>query len=80
MSILDTLNTGTRRDGNPYADWIAMYSGDEYLDVVRESVGHLDRLAASRLGEGRFAQLAHTFRQATRLEIGFWDMGLELSP
>lgn len=68
----------TRREGNPYADWIAMYSGDEYLDVVRESVGHLDRLAASRMGEGRFEQLLLTFRQATRLEVGFWDMGLGL--
>ena len=55
-----------------------MYSGEEYLDAIRVSVGQLDRLASSRMGEGRFESLARTFRQATRLETGFWDMGLEL--
>lgn len=68
----------TRRDGNPYSAWIDMYSGEEYLDAIRVSVGQLDRLGESRMGEGRFETLAHTFRQATRLEKGFWDMGLEL--
>lgn len=68
----------TCRHGNPYGDWIAMYSGAQYLDTIRGSIEQLDTLASSRMGEGRFERLAHTFRQATRLEAGFWDMGMEL--
>ncbi len=70
-------DAATRRDGNPYLPWIEMYSGSEYLDAIRQSVGQLDRLAASRMGEGRFEKLAQCFGQATRLETGFWDMGFE---
>jgi thiaminase len=32
----------------------------------------------SRMGPGRFESLVKTFRQATSLEIGFWDMGLHI--
>jgi thiaminase/transcriptional activator TenA len=39
---------------------------------------NLDKLATLRLGPGRFENLVKTFRQATILEIGFWDMGLNL--
>lgn len=66
-----------RGDGNPYEAWIAMYSGEEYLGVVRDTVAQLDRLARSRGGEARFESLAKTFRFATELEAGFWRMGLE---
>ena len=68
----------TRFEGNPYRDWIEMYAGEEFQNVARAAVRHLDQLAASRLGPGRFESLASTFRQATSLEIGFWDMGLHL--
>lgn len=68
----------TRRGtDNPYDAWIAMYSGSEYLDVVRTSVDQLDRLAARRGGDARFADLARTFTVATELEAGFWQMGLD---
>lgn len=68
----------TKRDGNRYTDWIAMYAGDEYQQVARAAVAQLDRLGEARGGEARFASLAATFRQATRLEARFWDMGLKL--
>lgn len=66
-----------RGDGNPYDAWIAMYSGDEYLDVVRASVAQIDRLAAKRGGDARFDALAATFAAATELEVDFWQMGLD---
>lgn len=66
-----------RGDGNPYDAWIAMYSGDEYLDVVRASVAQIDRLAARRGGDARFDSLAATFAAATELEVDFWQMGLD---
>lgn len=62
--------------GNPYRDWIEMYSGDEYLDVARQAVVQLDRLSVSRGGDARIADLAGTFAHATRLEAAFWQMGL----
>lgn len=68
----------TRFEGNPYRAWIEMYAGEEFQDVAKAAVRQLDQLAASRLGPGRFENLARTFRQATSLEIGFWDMGLHL--
>jgi len=67
----------TRRDGNRYDAWISMYSGDEYRDIVAGAVGQLDRLFARRGGEARFADLSATFTAATRLEAGFWQMGLD---
>ncbi|SHK61790.1 thiaminase II [Rhodothermus profundi] len=61
---------------NPYRDWIEMYAGEAYQQVARHAILQLDRLAARRLTEARFPDLVETFRQATRLEIAFWDMGL----
>ena len=69
---------GTKLEDNPYKDWIALYAAEEYQDVGRAAVRHLDELAVSRMGEGRFESLVKTFRQAVSLEIGFWDMGLNL--
>ena len=67
----------TRRAGNPYLSWIEMYSGAEYLDLARAAVAQLDRLAARRGGEARFAALSRDFRAATVLEAAFWRMGLD---
>jgi thiaminase (transcriptional activator TenA) len=67
----------TRRGGNPYAAWIDMYASEDYQDVVRAEIDQLDRLMALRGGPGRFDGLAVTFRQATRLEAAFWQMGLD---
>jgi thiaminase (transcriptional activator TenA) len=63
--------------GNPYADWIAMYAGEEYQAIVRAAGERLDRLWARRGNEARYAALLETFRSACRLESGFWQMGLD---
>lgn len=67
---------GTVTEGNPYGDWIAMYAGQEYQDVVAAELATLDRLMARRGGPGRMDSLQEIFRTATRLEAGFWQMGL----
>lgn len=66
---------------NPYREWIETYGGAEYQEVARDALAQLDRVAARRLGSDltaapRWPGLSQTFRTATRLEIGFWDMGL----
>ena len=67
----------TKRDGNPYDAWISMYSGPEYLDGVREATAQLDRVFEARGGAARIDPLTATFREATRLESRFWQMGLD---
>ncbi len=69
----------TKRAGNPFLAWIEMYAGDEYQQVAQGAVAQLDSLASRRLTAARERELATTFAQATRLEAGFWEMGLTLS-
>lgn len=69
-------------DGNPYREWLDLYSGEEFQEVGRGASAQLDRVAAARIGgdathSPRWPALCRIFDQATRLEIGFWDMGLE---
>jgi thiaminase/transcriptional activator TenA len=67
--------------GAPYREWIDAYAGDGYQGVCREVGALLDSAAARRLGPDfgaapRWPRLARHFRTATRLEVGFWDMGM----
>jgi thiaminase (transcriptional activator TenA) len=67
----------TKRDGNPYKGWLDMYAGDDYQGLAGEAKAALDEQFARRGGEGRFPALAASFAAATRLEAGFWQMGLD---
>lgn len=69
-------DTATVWDGNPYRAWIEMYASDEYQDGTVQALNAVDRLYARRAGENRMPDLIKTFEQATRLEIGFWQMGM----
>ncbi|MDX2156838.1 MAG: thiaminase II [Hyphomicrobiaceae bacterium] len=60
---------------NPYRVWIAEYAGDAYREVAAAAEAHLDRLAARYLTPAREAELTAIFREATRLEADFWEMG-----
>ena len=72
----------TKRENNRYMHWIEMYSGSEYLDVVRATVAQLDRVAEKRAGVSlpptRAESLQANFMMATRLEADFWQMGFAL--
>jgi thiaminase/transcriptional activator TenA len=69
----------TARVGNPYMDWIAMYSGAEYQAGRRAAEEQLDRLWTRRGNEARYQPLLETFRAACRLETAFWQMGLDVA-
>jgi thiaminase/transcriptional activator TenA len=65
----------------PYRGWIDTYAGKDYQDVCRGVGLLIDRALERRLGSGwaalpRWQQLCRRFEIATRLEVGFWDMGL----
>lgn len=69
-----------KREGNPYAEWMAMYSGDDYRAAAAEERAYIDRLAErENLSDTRQADLARTFTEATRLEARFWQMGFDLA-
>ena len=69
----------TRLEDNPYRDWLEMYADQEMQQLATAVAAQMQRLAGQRMGAGRFASLRTTFSAATRLEIGFWDMGLNPS-
>ncbi len=73
--------TGMELTENPYRDWIETYAGEDYQSVVVSALAQLDRVTSTRIGgdphrSGRWSSLVRTFGSATRLEIGFWNMGL----
>ena len=60
---------------NPYRVWIDEYAGAAYQEVARKARSDLDRLADRYATPAREAELAGIFREATRLEADFWEMG-----
>lgn len=70
-------NADVRGTANPYNEWIETYAAQDYQDVAWAHAERLDRLLARRGGPERFTGLARTFGEATRLEVGFWQMGLD---
>lgn len=69
-----------RSQKNPYAVWINEYASDGYQEVAEQTLRLIDQLAGESLTEARYPKLSVLFRQATRLEADFWEMGLRLSP
>jgi thiaminase/transcriptional activator TenA len=68
----------TRRERNPYREWLEMYAGADYQSLAREAAAALDEQFARRGGEGRFPALAASFATAARLEANFWQMGIDV--
>jgi thiaminase/transcriptional activator TenA len=62
-------------ESNPYRAWIAEYAGAAYQEVAASAGAHLDRLADLYATPAREAELMVIFREATRLETEFWQMG-----
>lgn len=79
--IVNWLNdqSNTRRgEDNPFDAWIAMYESDDFQAAMRDEVDWLDA-RLSTVTDERFDELATIFSNATRLEIDFWQMGLDQS-
>ncbi|MCH8466455.1 MAG: TenA family protein [Roseinatronobacter sp.] len=67
--------------GGAYAPWCDTYGGAEYQGLCRDVGTLIDSALLHRLGPDwvaspRMARLGARFATATRLEVGFWDMGL----
>lgn len=70
---------GALGSANPYREWVSEYSGEAFQTAATGARAALDRLGRERLTEARWPALAAIFRQATRLEADFWDMGITLA-
>ena len=55
-----------------------MYEGEEFQAAMQAELEWLNARLAD-VTPARFAELSKIFRDATRLEIDFWQMGLDLS-
>jgi thiaminase/transcriptional activator TenA len=66
---------GALSERNPYATWISEYAGEAYQRVAADAEASLDKLAAKYLTSARENELVCIFREATRLEADFWEMG-----
>ncbi|UDL06162.1 thiaminase II [Marinobacter sp. CA1] len=75
---LNSRSTTIRGDRNPYDAWMAMYESDDFQEAMQAEVEWLNERLAE-VSPARFEQLTRIFRDATRLEIDFWNMGLNLS-
>jgi thiaminase/transcriptional activator TenA len=60
---------------NPYRVWIDEYAGAPYQEVAANARAHLESLASHYATPAREAELIAIFREATRLEADFWEMG-----
>lgn len=68
--------------GGPYAEWIDTYGGAEYQALCHDVGALIDgalvhRLDAEWSALPRIARLTDRFATATRLEVDFWQMGLD---
>jgi thiaminase (transcriptional activator TenA) len=70
-----TSRPNANAPSNPYRVWIAEYAGAPYQEVATKAWAHLDRLADLYATPARKTELTAIFREATRLEAEFWEMG-----
>ena len=75
IATLLAAHPGALDASNPYAEWIGEYAGAGYQEVAEAARGHLDRLAQRYSTPAREVELIAIFREATRLEAAFWEMG-----
>ena len=60
---------------NSYRFWIEEYAGAAYQQVAAKAQAQLERLADLYATPAREAELVAIFKDATRLETDFWEMG-----
>ena len=72
---LNSRSETLRGQANPYDAWITMYESEEFQSATTAEIDWLNRELAD-VSPRRFEQLVRIFSDATRLEIDFWDMGL----
>ncbi|QDG77551.1 thiaminase II [Labrenzia sp. PHM005] len=70
-------NKGSETEDNPYTRWINEYGSDEYQELAQGFAEWMDKTAEVYLTKARYPRLSSLFEKASRLESGFWQMGLD---
>lgn len=68
------LEFGSEISDNPYREWIEMYSSEEYQSLATKAIEVMERIGRTQGASARLDELKTTFRAATVLEQGFWDL------
>ncbi len=68
-----------KMEGNPYADWIAAYSNEEFDAATERAIAICDKLAA-RSSEGVRRRMTEIYLRCSRLEWLFWQTAYEPRP
>ncbi|WP_068115494.1 thiaminase II [Tropicimonas marinistellae] len=74
------LLSGVAAPDTPYREWIDTYAGEDYQETCRQVGSMIDIALERRIGADfdaapRWPRLIERFVTATRLEVGFWQMG-----
>ncbi|URL06069.1 thiaminase II [Avibacterium sp. 21-595] len=72
------LSQQTPVANNPYQQWIDTYGAEDFQQAAQEFMTMLNGLFID-LSHKQQQRLQHIFTTATRMEIDFWQMGLDLS-
>lgn len=65
-------------ENNPYQSWIDMYSSKEYQEAAKAATQFFEELCKD-LSKKQMGKIQEIFTTATRMEISFWQMGIDLS-
>lgn len=72
-----SLAPDTLWDNNPYKGWLELYAGEEYQNHAKQGAQYFNTLLANiDIKSERGQQLVEIFSTATRMEIAFWQQGL----
>ncbi|MEX0336138.1 thiaminase II [Vibrio tubiashii] len=70
----------TKLEGNPYRSWIELYGGEEFQAGVEQGAEHFNQLLEEiDLNSQRGQNLIQVFKTATRMEVAFWQQGLDVN-
>lgn len=64
---------------NPYADWINLYTSADYQQLADAHRAACNDVELNSIDGARMNALEKSFDAAVRLEIDFWQMGLDVS-
>ncbi|OOF47145.1 thiaminase II [Rodentibacter trehalosifermentans] len=67
-----------RLSDNPYQSWIDTYASEEFQQAAKETA-HVLTAFCQECTPTQLTQLQQIFTTATRMEINFWQMGLDLA-
>lgn len=70
-------NNETVLEGNPYRSWIELYGGEEFQAGMATTIERLDAMLKEiPLNSQRGQRLCEIFKTATRMEVAFWQQGM----